>query len=146
MFPRTTLSLLACFVAAGCAPDYDNVAGRDGAHPIVATTTTAIPPVAPAPVPALQLRDTGSVVGFPVTDSVGQPVGTVQAVAAERGSGEVRYLIVASPNFGFGNYISVPATSAQTTGDRVVLNGPAVAWMQAPRYASPQISQMYGAY
>jgi len=146
MLLRTTLSLLACVVAAGCGPPpYDTAADRDATYP-VAATTTPIPPAPPAPVPALLLRNTGSVVGFPVIDSVGQPVGTVQAVAAERGSGEVRYLIIASPNFGFGYYISVPATSAQAAGNHVVLNAPAVAWMQAPRYASAQISAMYGAY
>ena len=146
MFSRTALSLLACIIAAGCEPDYDAAAYRtDTAHPVV-PTTAPIPPVAAAPAPVLQLRSSGSVVGFPVVDSAGQPIGTVQAVAAERGSGEVRYLVIASPNFGFGYYISVPVADAQTGGDRVVLNAPAGAWMQAPRYASQQINAMYGAF
>jgi len=146
MIKKATLSLLACIAAAGCAAPYDNPPSQ--AVAVRPSIPGPIPPVAPAiaPTPALQLRRAGSVVGFPVVDPVGQPVGTVQAVAVVRETGEVRDLVIASPSFGPGYYISVPAENAQSTGDRVILNGPMVSWMQAPRYAAPQISEMYGSF
>lgn len=143
MISKTALSLVACMVAAGCAPGPYDSTGAAVAYPNTATMAP-IPPVPPEP--ALQLRSAGSVVGLPVIDAAGQPVGTVQAVAAVRQTGEIRDLIIASPHFGLGYYISVPAASAQSLGDHVVLNAPPGAWMQAPRLASQQISEMYGAY
>jgi sporulation protein YlmC with PRC-barrel domain len=147
MKQKATLPFLACLVAAGCsAAPYDTTATGTTTvvtRPYVATTAP-IPPVAPTP--TLQLRNAGSVVGYPVVDSMGQPVGTVQAVAAERLTGTVRYLVVASPSFGVGSYISVPAVNAQTTGDRVVLNAPMATWAASPRYGSQQISEMYGSF
>jgi hypothetical protein len=62
-----------------------------------------LPPVAaPAPLPTvaepLQLVRRGSVVGYPVVDSVGHPVGTVEAVAAIPATGEVRYAVITGPS------------------------------------------------
>jgi len=142
MIKKAMLSLLGCIAVAGCAAPYDYPPNQAAAVQPIAGPIPPMPPTA-APTPALQLRRAGSVVGFPVFDPVGQPVGTVQAVAVVRGTGEVRDLIIASPSFGPGYYINVPAENAQSTGDRVILNGPMVSWMQAPRYAAPQISQMY---
>lgn len=71
--------------------------------------------VAPAPLPPvaepLQLVRRGSVVGYPVVDSVGHPVGTVEAVAAVPATGEVRYAVISGPSIGFGQYIVVPAAT-----------------------------------
>lgn len=145
MFTRTALPLFACMMIAGCAAEpYDGPATRSEVVQPTVAVVAPIPPVAPAP--ALQLRSTGSVVGLPVVDQAGQSIGIVQAVAAERGSGDIRYLVIAGPSFGLGYYITVPAANAQTTGNRVVLDAPAVTWMQAPRYASAQINEMYGAF
>ena len=145
MSAKATVSILACLAAAGCAAaPYDNPGSTTVVTtPPYAAATAPIPPVPPS---TLQLRHDGSVVGFPVVDSVGQPVGTVQAVAAERGTGTVRYLIVTSPSFGAGYYISVPAADARMTGSRVVLNAPMSAWIAAPRYGAPQLSEMYGPF
>ncbi len=144
MIYRILLPLAACAVIAGCEPPpYDTQANRADLGSPVTATATPIPAVPPAPAPVLQLRNTGSVVGLPVVDPSGQSIGTVQAVAAERGTGQVRYLVIASPSFGLGYYISVPAEDARTTGDRVILNAPAGMWMQSPRYAMTQINEMY---
>jgi hypothetical protein len=142
MIHKSALPFLACAILAGCAQPYDTPAYRGEVASPPVTATAPIPPVPPAS--TLQLRMTGSVVGLPVVDQAGQPIGIVQAVAADRGSGQIRDLIIASPSFGLGYYIAVPAVNAQTTGDRVVLNAPAVAWLQAPRYGSQQLSEMYG--
>jgi hypothetical protein len=103
---------------------------------------TAAPPPHPE---ALQLTRRGSVVGYPVFDSYGQPIGTVDAVAAVAITGEVHYVIVAGPSFGVGNYIVVPATSARLAGERVMLVGGLANWTQAPRYRSEQVPQVFGA-
>jgi hypothetical protein len=144
MIRKTALPFLACMILAGCAAPYDGPGYRsEVSHPVV-MATAPIPPVQPAAI--LQLRQTGSVVGFPVIDSAGQPIGFVQAVAAERVSGEIRYLVIAGPSLGLGYYISVPAANTQIAGNHVVLNGPVGVWTQAPRYASQQLNEMYGPY
>jgi sporulation protein YlmC with PRC-barrel domain len=104
----------------------------------------ALPPMAPAVEP-LNLMSRGSIVGYTVFDANGQPVGTVNAVSARPGTGEIRYVVVASPNFGFDNFIVIPAPNAQARGNNsVVLTASAGNWMQAPRYNSGQLRQMYG--
>jgi sporulation protein YlmC with PRC-barrel domain len=103
----------------------------------------ALPPIAPTVEP-LNLLSRGSIVGYTVFDATGQPVGTVNAVSARPGTGEIRYVVVANPNFGFDNFIVVPAPNAQTRGNSVVLTASASSWMQAPRYNSNQLRQIYG--
>ncbi len=144
---RIALSALICVAAAGCVAQAPYDASANNRTYVATTTVTTPSPIAPVPpAPVLSLMNSGSVVGYRVFDAGGQPIGYVQAVAVVRGTGEVRNLIVSSPNFGLGNYISVPAINAQTVGDRVVLNAPTVVWMQAPRYQTPQLSEMYVAY
>lgn len=92
----------------------------------------------------LQLVHRGSVIGYPVVDSFGQRVGTVDTVAVRPSTGEVRYAIVSGVSFGPGNYIAVPAESAQTTGGRVIVAGSLANWDQAPRYRSEQVQQTFG--
>jgi hypothetical protein len=123
----------------------------------VVTTTTAVVPglppapmfgLPPAPLPAtvepLQLVRRGSVVGLPVVDAAGQPVGTVDAVAAVPATGEVRYAVIAGPNLGFGTYIVVPAVLTTAAAGRVVLNGPPGAWVHEPRYRGDYVQRTYG--
>ncbi len=92
----------------------------------------------------LQLVHRGSVVGYLVFDSFGQPVGMVDTVAARPGTGEVRYAIVSGPSFGQGYFIAVPAANAQTTDGRVVITGSLANWDQAPRYHGEQVQQTFG--
>jgi len=92
----------------------------------------------------LQLSQQANVVGMRVVDSFGQEVGTINAVATEPSTGEVRYAIVSGPSFGLGNYIAVPASSAHVNGSQVVLNGSLAAWMQSPRYQTSQLPTMFG--
>jgi hypothetical protein len=134
-FPRTTLTgtiapvgAMAGFPPAGFAP-----------VPGVAPNW----PVSPN-AEQLQLVHRGSVVGYLVFDSFGQPVGTVDTVAARPGSGEVRYAIVSGPSFGPGYFIAVPAANAQTANGRVVITGSLANWDQAPRYHGDQIQQTFG--
>jgi sporulation protein YlmC with PRC-barrel domain len=109
----------------------------------------AAPPPAPLPpvTPAMPLRlaYAGSIVGYPVADSAGDPLGRVEAVAVVPSTGEVRYAIVANPNFGLGSYIEVPASSAQTEGGRVVVNGSDQTWLATPRYTSDQLRLQFSA-
>ncbi len=111
----------------------------------MATAVVPPPAVAPAPVPPiapvapLRLAYAGSIVGYPVTDSMGQPLGRVEAVAVVPTTGEVRYAIVANPSFGLGSYIEVPAADARTMAGNVVVAGTNANWMQAPRYTSDQL-------
>jgi hypothetical protein len=109
-----------------------------------------LPPVAgPAPLPPvaepLQLVRRGSVVGYPVVDSIGHPVGTVEAVAAVPATGEVRYAVISGPSIGFGQYIVVPATTTSAAAGRVTLIGPPTQWATAPRYRGDQVQQNFGA-
>jgi hypothetical protein len=139
------------------APKYTLVE-LDRRYPRTVLTTqvhTGLPPVAPVvglppaapvqPVEPLQLVRRGSVVGMPVIDVSGQPVGHVDAVAAVPATGEVRYAVIAGPTLGLGQYIVVPATTTSMSGGRVVLNGAPGAWWQAPRYRSDQVQMTYGA-
>lgn len=108
-----------------------------------------LPPVASAaPLPPvaepLQLVRRGSVVGYPVVDSAGHPVGTVEAVAAVPATGDVRYAVIAGPSIGFGQYIVVPAATTSASAGRVVLIGPPTQWTTAPRYRGDQVQQQFG--
>lgn len=103
------------------------------------TTTTV-----PVGIEPLQLARRGSVVGQPVYDSLGQPVGVVSAVAAAPSNGEVRYVLVSGPSFGAGNDIAIPASSAQAASGRVVLSAPLAQWQQVPRYSSAVVPQVFG--
>lgn len=104
----------------------------------------AVPPAPPMGEP-LQLVRRGSVVGYPVVDSAGRPVGTVEAVAAVPATGEVRYAVIAGPSIGFGQYIVVPAGTTSANAGRVTLIGPPNVWATAPRYRGDQVQQTYGA-
>jgi hypothetical protein len=121
---------------------------------ITTQTRVGLPPVAVAPalppapmqvVEPLQLVRRGSVVGMPVVDASGQPVGHVDAVSAVPATGEVRYAVIAGPTLGLGQYIVVPAASTTATGGRVVLGGAPGSWFQAPRYRGDQVQVTYGA-
>jgi hypothetical protein len=116
------------------------------ARPSLLPPVAAIPPAAPYtstvgnPQP-LEFAHEGSVVGLPVVDSLGHPVGVVDSVAAVPATGEVRYVIVSGPALGGGNYIAAPATAAHLSDGRVVLSeAPAL----LPRYNSAQLSQAMG--
>jgi len=119
--------------------------------PVVAQTPAALgtlPPVAPLPAVStagpLQLARAGSVVGMPVIDSAGTPIGQVAAVAIVPATGEVRFAIVAGPSFGPGWYIAVPAVQAQAAAGQVVVTGTLNQWMQGPRYRGEQLPQAIG--
>lgn len=143
-------------------PQYDSVAALESHYPRTIVTTPVVvqpatpgapmtamlPPVVPA-APAttsgmLALAHTGSVIGYPVVDSIGQPVGQVASVAVVPTTGEVRYAIVSGPSFGIGNYIAVPVSETRMGAGRVVLNGPLASWTQAPRYRGEQLPQALG--
>jgi sporulation protein YlmC with PRC-barrel domain len=87
----------------------------------------------------------GSVVGMPVVDSAGTPLGRIAAVAVVPATGVVRFAIVSNPNFGAGYYVAVPAQQASAGAGQVVVTGSAAQWMQAPRYRGDQLSQAIGA-
>jgi len=110
--------------------------------PVMSTTVTTT--TVPVGVEPLQLARRGSVVGQPVYDSLGQPIGTVSAVAATPSNGEVRYVLVSGPSFGAGNDIAIPAASASAAGGRVVLSAPLAQWQQAPRYRAEVVPQVFG--
>ena len=110
--------------------------------PVMATTVTTT--AVPVGVEPLQLARRGSVVGQPVYDSLGQPVGVVSAVAAAPSNGEVRYVLVSGPSFGAGNDIAIPANSASAASGRVVLSAPLAQWQQAPRYRAEVVPQVFG--
>jgi hypothetical protein len=117
-------------------------------------TATGLPPVLPMaglpPVQSqqftepLQLMRRGSVVGMSVVDSVGQPVGHVDAVATNPATGEVRYAVISGPTLGIGQYIVVPAASTSTANGRVMLVGSPGIWAQAPRYRGDQVQSTFG--
>ena len=104
-----------------------------------------LPPATPSPLPSggepLTLAHQGSVVGYPVFDSLGSTVGSVDAVAAVPTTGEVRYVIISGANLGPGNYIAAPASVARLSGDRLVLTEAPAA---LPRYRSEQLTQSFG--
>jgi len=108
-----------------------------------APIATGLPPVV-APGEPLQLVRRGSVVGYPVVDSFGQPIGTVDAVATVPATGEVRYAIVSSPMLGLGNYIAVPSASTRADAGRVTVAGASATWLQQPRYRGDQVQQIFG--
>ncbi len=110
--------------------------------PVMSTTVTTT--TVPVGVEPLQLARRGSVVGQPVYDSLGQPIGTVSAVAAAPSNGEVRYVLVSGPAFGAGNDIAIPAASASAASGRVVLSAPLAQWQQAPRYRAEVVPQVFG--
>ncbi len=110
--------------------------------PVMSTTVTTT--TVPVGVEPLQLARRGSVVGQPVYDSLGQPIGTVSAVAATPSNGEVRYVLVSGPSFGAGNDIAIPAASASASSGRVVLSAPLAQWQQAPRYRAEIVPQVFG--
>jgi len=110
--------------------------------PVMSTTVTTT--TVPVGVEPLQLARRGSVVGQPVYDSLGQPIGTVSAVAATPSNGEVRYVLVSGPSFGAGNDIAIPAASASAASGRVVLSAPLAQWQQAPRYRAEVVPQVFG--
>jgi hypothetical protein len=116
---------------------------------VVPATMAPLPPVAGGPLPPvgepLQLVRRGSVVGYPVVDSIGHPVGTVEAVAAVPATGEVRYAVISGPSIGFGQYIVVPAATTSAAAGRVTLIGPPTSWATAPRYRGDQVQQNFGA-
>jgi sporulation protein YlmC with PRC-barrel domain len=98
----------------------------------------------PSPAEPLELVSHGSVVGFPVTDNSGRAVGIVNRLAIIPSSGEVRYLIVSSADFGSGNFIAVPAVSANTINGQVILAAPYATWAGAQRYQETQLRATYG--
>jgi sporulation protein YlmC with PRC-barrel domain len=113
--------------------------------PLPPAAVIAPPAAAPAPpVEPLQLTRRGSVVGWPVVDAAGQPVGTVEAVSVVPATGEVRYAIISGPSMGLGYYIAIPASNIQAAGGRVVLTSAQPNWAQAPRYTGDQVQQIYG--
>jgi sporulation protein YlmC with PRC-barrel domain len=137
------------------APKYtvaelDRRYSRTTAYP----AATGLPPVLPmASLPSmqpqpfsepLQLMRRGSVVGMSVIDSVGQPVGHVDAVATNPATGEVRYAVISGPTLGIGQYIVVPAGSTSTANGRVMLVGAPGSWAQAPRYRGDQVQSTFG--
>lgn len=140
-YPRTVLTPVQ-------APPAANV---PGAAP-TGVATTALPPspsqgaasaLPPGPSAssgsdAVKLVHSGGMVGYPVVDSSGQSIGTVNAVAVAPKTGEVRYIVVSSQNFGRGSYIVVPASSAQSSDGRVVVSGSAASWAQAPQHEDNQ--------
>lgn len=128
-YPRTVLTPVPAPPPASAA----------AAPPSVATTTLPPGPSAASGSEPVQLVHSGSIVGYPVVDSTGQSIGTVNAVAVAPKTGEVRYIVVSSQSFGSGSYIVVPATSAQSSDGRVVLSGSASSWAQAPRYGGDQL-------
>lgn len=110
--------------------------------PVMATTVTTT--AVPVGIEPLQLARRGSVVGQPVYDSLGQPIGVVSAVAASPSNGEVRYVLVSGPSFGAGNDIAIPAASASAASGRVVLSAPLAQWQQVPRYRAEVVPQVFG--
>jgi sporulation protein YlmC with PRC-barrel domain len=118
-----------------------------GALPPVAAVPSlppaTLPPVSPS-VEALQLYHRGSVAGMPVYGSDGQPIGTVDAVSVTPATGAIQYLIISNPSWGFNNMIVVPASSAQMAGDRIVLAGSTMSWLQSTRYSNDQVHQTFG--
>jgi hypothetical protein len=110
---------------------------------------SGLPPVAqplpPAALPPLALVRRGSVVGMPVVDSLGQPIGQVEALATMPGTGEVRYAVISGPAFGIGNYIAVPSTSTQLVAGRVVVANTLGNLTQMPRYRGEELPQTLGA-
>lgn len=120
--------------------------------PMVSAVIGALPPVMPPPVVGsvaigtpLQFSRMGSVVGMPVIDSAGTPVGQVDAVAIVPNTGEVRFAVITGPNFGPGYYIAVPAGQAQINAGQVVISGSINQWLQAPRYRGDQLAPAVGA-
>jgi len=148
-----TLKRMPRFTAAELESRYPRTALRSAVVlPPPAEFATAIPPLTPSPLPAVQpagrpleLVRSGSVVRYPVIDSDGRSVGVVEAVSAEPATGEVRYAIISGPRFGRGYYIAVPAGNMRLAGSQVVLNAPLAAWLQEPRYRDDQLEQRYGA-
>ena len=138
---QRTLALAPKFTIAELEQRYPRtaVAPLPVAPPVA--STAPLPPVAEP----LQLVRRGSVVGYPVVDSVGHPVGTVEAVAAVPATGEVRYAVISGPSIGFGQYIVVPAATTSATAGRVTLIGPPTSWATAPRYRGDQVQQNFGA-
>ncbi len=120
--------------------------------PAPSPSMASLPPVLPPPVTGsptaggpLQFARMGSVVGLPVVDQAGTPVGQVTAVAVVPTTGEVRYAIVSGPSFGPGYYIAVPAGQAIDSSGEVVLSGTLQQWQQAPRYRGDQLPPAIGA-
>ena len=121
-------------------------------QPPPAPTPGLLPPVLPPPVTGsptaggpLEFARSGSVVGMSAVDQTGAPVGEVAAVAVVPTTGEVRYAILAGPDFGPGYYVAVPAGQAISSQGRVVLSGTLQQWLQAPRYRGDQLPPAIGA-
>jgi len=157
----TSIQITATHATLHTLPNFPSLGALEAQYPRTVITTPvvvqsspppglgALPPVLPAPavtggVGPLQMARVGSVVGLPVIDGSGTPVGRVEAVAILPATGEVRYAIVSGPSFGPGYYIAVPAAQAQAGAGQVVIAGTLSQWMQAPRYRGEQLPQAIG--
>lgn len=155
----TSIQLTATDYTLRTLPNYPSLQALQTQYPRTVLTPVAqapvpslLPPVLPPPVagaPAvggpLQFARAGSIVGEPVVDQAGAPVGQVTAVAVVPTTGEVRYAIVAGPDFGPGYYVAVPAAQAVNSSGQVVLSGTLQQWLQAPRYRGDQLPPAIGA-
>jgi hypothetical protein len=115
------------------------------AVPVISGLPPVTQPLQPMTQPPLALVHRGSVVGMPVVDSLGQPIGQVEALATQPGTGEVRYAVITGPAFGTGNYIAVPSASTQLVAGRVVVASTLANLTQMPRYRSEELPQTLGA-
>lgn len=141
-YPKTALTQVVIVPSTSLyAPVVTQVSPLPPVPVLSSTVTTTAVPVGIEP---LQLARRGSVVGQPVYDSLGQPVGVVSAVAASPSNGEVRYVLVSGPSFGAGNDIAIPASSASSASGRVVLSAPLAQWQQVPRYSAAAVPQVFG--
>ena len=148
-YPPTTLTTVTTVSTTAMAPA---VAPLPSVRVVTTPTVVTAPAVMPAPPTAvsanppepLELAHRGIVVGYPVVDSFGQPVGVIDAVAAVPATGEVRYAIISGPTFGPGYFIAAPAASTSLSAGRVVLAGSLATWTQVPRYRGEQIQQSFG--
>jgi hypothetical protein len=155
----TSIQMTATDYTLHTLPSFPTLAALETQYPRTVITTPMVvqsapgpgmlPPVLPPPAlgvaaAPLQLVRAGSVVGMPVIDAAGVPIGRVDAVAIVPITGEVRFAIVSGPSLGTGWYIAVPATQAQANAGQVVLTGTLDQWMQAPRYRGDQLPQAIG--
>jgi hypothetical protein len=115
------------------------------ATPVISGLPPVTQPMMPMTQPPLALVRRGSVVGMPVVDSLGQPIGQIEALATQPGTGEVRYAVISGPAFGTGNYIAVPSSSTQLVNGRVVVASTLANMTQMPRYRSEELPQTLGA-
>jgi sporulation protein YlmC with PRC-barrel domain len=159
----SAISLTATDYTLRTLPNYPSLEAVQAQYPRTVITAVAPPPaptaspgllpaVLPPPVAGsptvggpLQFARAGSVVGLPVVDQAGTPVGQVTAVAVVPTTGEVRYAIVAGPNIGPGYYLAVPAAQAVSSQGEVVVSGTAQQWFQSTHYRGDQLPPAIGA-